>query len=256
MGGGFFPIELVRGFWAPFRGIAFIRANRPLWKLVWIPILINIALFAALGALFVVFFPDLVGLILPESESWYVVIFRWVLWVVGFLLYLLLFLVTFTAVGTAISSPFNELLSERVERMVRGDLPESTGGLWMQTKRTMRSLIESLKHLGVYVLGSGAIALVALIPVVGGVISTVLGTFWTLLFLAMEFGDYYLSRHWIRFVVRWKLLWAHRWSSLGFGAGCALMLMIPVVNLLLMPGAVVGGTLLWLELEPPPAKTS
>jgi len=243
--------KLSRGFFAPFRGLVFLKRERTLWKYVVIPLVINVLVFVGLGILFFFLFPELVGLILPEGDAWYWTIVRAVLWVIGSFLVAVLFLVSFTAVGTAIASPFNEALSEQVERMVGGWKSEDGEGLWGQAKRSARSAIESMKHVAVYLGGSLIIGLTGLIPAAGTLISMVLGTLWTFLFLAMEFGDYYLERHWLAFRTRWRMVLAERWSSLGFGAGCAALFMIPFLNLLLMPGAVVGGTLLWMELKPP-----
>lgn len=250
----FFVLGLARGFWAPLRGLGYLLRNRPLWKYVWIPVLINLALFAGLGGLFVLLFPSMVGLILPGGDAWYWVVLRAILWVIGSALVLLLFLLIFTAVGTVIAGPFNDLLSERVEQMSRGRLPENLGGIWAQSKRSLRSAWESLKHVAVYLSGSIVLLVWNVVPGVGSAIYTILGTVWTLLFLALEFGDYYLARHVVRFRTRWAMVWAHRWASLGFGAGCGMLLMIPFLNLFLMPGAVAGGTLLWMELEPPEAR--
>ncbi|MGQ9859047.1 MAG: EI24 domain-containing protein [Thermodesulfobacteriota bacterium] len=250
----FFLLQLLAGLWAPLRGLGYLRKNRPLWRYVWIPAMINVLLFAALGTLFFFLFPHLVGLILPEGEAWYLTALRGILWAVGSLMVLLLFLLTFTTIGAVIAGPFNELLSERVEQIQGGTLPRETGSIWQQARRSARSAWESIKHLAVYLLGSLILLLWNLLPGIGSVIYTVVATLWTLLFLALEFGDYYLARHWVLFRTRWRKLWRHLWASLGFGAGCALLLMIPVLNLFLMPGAVAGGTLLWMKLEPPEDK--
>lgn len=245
-----FLVAFAKGFWAPIGGLAFLRKTPVLWRYVWIPALLNVVLFAVLGALFLVLFPHLVGLVLPQGDAWYLVILRAIMWVLGSVLVLLLFLVSFTSIGTAVAGPFNELLSERVEELKKGSHPRSEGGLWPQVRRSARSIVESLKYLAAYLLGSLLILLLGLLPAVGPPISTVLGAAWTFLFLALEFGDYYLARHWVRFKERWSIVWSHKWASMGFGAGCSLLLLIPLLNLLLMPGAVTGGTLLWLELKP------
>jgi len=242
--------KVSKGFFAPFRGLIFLKRNRVLWKYVLIPLAVNVMVFLGLGILFFFLFPELVGLILPEGDAWYWTILRAILWIIGTFLVMVLFLVSFTAVGTAIASPFNEALSEQVERMVGGWRSEDGLGLWDQARRSARSAIESIKHVAVYLGGSLLIGLTGLIPATGTLISMILGTLWTFLFLAMEFGDYYLARHWLAFRTRWRMVLAERWSSLGFGAGCAALFMIPFLNLLLMPGAVVGGTLLWMELKP------
>ncbi len=247
-----FLVALARGFWAPLGGLAFLKRTPPLWKYVWIPALLNLVLFLGLGILFVVLFPHMVALILPEGDTWYLSIVRAMVWVLGSVMVLLLFLVSFTAVGTVIADPFNDLLSERVEEIKMGAPLKTGGGIWPQMRRSARSALESLKFLAVYLLGSLLILLLGLLPAIGPAVSPILGAIWTFLFLALEFGDYYLARHWIRFKERWGIVWKYRWASIGFGMGCSVLLMIPFLNLFLMPGAVTGGTLLWLELNPPP----
>ncbi len=245
-----FLLAFARGFWAPMGGLAFLRRTPALWKYALIPAVLNVALFGGLGTLFVILFPHLIAQLLPQGDAWYLFLLRGIMWVVGSALMLLFFLVSFTAVGTIIASPFNELLSQRVEQLRGGTRQESSEGFWSQVSRTARSALESVKHVAVYLLGSLLILLVGLVPAVGAPVSAILGTIWTLLFLALEFGDYYLARHWVRFTDRWCIVWAHRWASIGFGLGCSLLLLIPFLNLLLMPGAVTGGTLLWLEIKP------
>lgn len=242
--------KATKGFWAPFEGLRFLAKKRVLWKYVVIPFLVNVGVLVGLGILFLVLFSDLVGIIIPEGDAWYWAILRAVLWIVGSFLAIVLFLVSFTAVGTAIASPFNDLLSEQVEKMFVGLRPDSRDNLWSQARRSARSILESMKHVAFYLAGSGIIALIGLTPAVGTFLSLAFGTLWTLLFLAIEFGDYYLARHWISFRTRWQMVLSEKWACLGFGAGCAVLFMIPLMNLLLMPGAVVGGTLLWLELRP------
>ena len=54
------------------------------------------------------------------------------------------------------------------------------------------------------------------------------------------------------------LLWLrrHRWASLSFGGVTYLATMVPVFNLIAMPAAVAGGTLLWVDGNPQAADNS
>jgi CysZ protein len=251
MAGSFFVMSFLKGFWAPLNGLGFLWRNRALWKFVWIPMLINVVVFVGLGTVFVAFFSSLIHLLLPQGDAWYWAVLSVLLWVVGSLLLVIFFLFAFTVVGNMIGGPFNDVLSERVERMVRGDLEASAASFGQQVRYVGRSAVESLKLLLFYLVGWVVLLLWNLIPGLGTVIYAVTTGAWTFLFLALEFGDYYLARHWIRFRARWSRIWTHRWASLGFGAGSALLLVIPLLNLLLIPAAVTGATLLWLRLTPP-----
>jgi CysZ protein len=188
---------------------------------------------------------------LPSGDAWYWTILRTLLWAVGSALLAILFLLTFTVVGNVIAGPFNDLLSEKVEELVRGVQSRPSPGLREQIGAVGRTALEEVKRLAFYLLGSVVLLLWNLIPGMGQMLYAVSSGIWTLLFLALEFGDYYLLRHWIRFRSRWSHIWSQRWASLGFGAGAALLLMVPLLNLLLIPGAVAGGTLLWIRLAPP-----
>ncbi|MOA66565.1 putative sulfate transport protein CysZ [compost metagenome] len=42
---------------------------------------------------------------------------------------------------------------------------------------------------------------------------------------------------------------AKRWQSLGFGAATYAALLVPGLNILLMPAAVAGATLFWVREE-------
>ncbi len=242
-------VSFLQGFRAPFEGISFLWGNRGLWKYVWIPFFINVLLFFGLGLLFVALFPDLIQLLLPPGDAWYLTLMRALLWAVGSIVLGILFLLVFTVVGNLIAGPFNDALSERVEGLMGGHAPPSRG-LAHQFGELGRTALEEVKRIVFFLCGSLVLLLWNLIPGVGQIVYAVTTSVWTLLFLALEFGDYYLMRHWIRFRARWSQIWSHRWASLGFGAGASVLLMIPLVNLLLIPCAVTGGTLLWLRLAP------
>jgi CysZ protein len=67
-------------------------------------------------------------------------------------------------------------------------------------------------------------------------------------FLTLEFTDLTLARHGYRLRQRLQLLRHHPGLTAGFGLGTSLLLWIPVVNVLCVPIAVVGGTALALSL--------
>jgi CysZ protein len=246
--------SFLSGFRAPFRGILFLGRHRTLWKYVWIPFLINVLLFAGLGVLFVIFYPKLIQTFMPYGDAWYWVFLRGLLWLVGSVLLLLFFLFAFVVVGNLIAGPFNDLLSEQVERTLLGDLTGDSPGFRDQLVQTGRTVMEEMKRLLFYISGCLVLLLLNLLPALGTLIYAGASGVWTLLFLALEFGDFYLCRHWIGFRQRWGKIWTHRWSSLGFGGGAAVLLFVPLLNLLLIPGAVTGATLLWVRLEPPAAR--
>ncbi|MES9975782.1 MAG: EI24 domain-containing protein, partial [Candidatus Thiodiazotropha sp.] len=66
-------------------------------------------------------------------------------------------------------------------------------------------------------------------------------------FLAVEYGDYPMANHNLAFKQQHMRLKQARYSSLTFGAGLTLMMMVPILNFIAMPTAVAGATLFWHE---------
>jgi len=69
--------------------------------------------------------------------------------------------------------------------------------------------------------------------------------------LAMPYPDYPLSSHGVEFRAQRSLLKHQRNRLFGFGAATALCTLIPVVNFIIMPAAMAGATLLWMEAPLP-----
>jgi CysZ protein len=67
--------------------------------------------------------------------------------------------------------------------------------------------------------------------------------------LAHEFVGLALSRQLVGYRRRWRIVWANKWTTLGFGVACMGLLFVPGLNLVLLPLAAVGGTLLYCDLK-------
>src|SRR5687768_5496763 len=87
------------------------------------------------------------------------------------------------------------------------------------------------------------------LPGIGQVLSTVFGWYLTSLFLAFDYLDWPMARRGWGFRDRYRRLAQNRAVALGFGTACWVLLFVPVLNVLLVPGAVVGGTNLPLDLD-------
>jgi CysZ protein len=71
----------------------------------------------------------------------------------------------------------------------------------------------------------------------------------TALFFAFDGFNEPLHRRGAGFAEKWRFVGAHLAESLGFGLAVALCMMVPLISVVVAPVAVVGGTLLYLELE-------
>jgi len=61
--------------------------------------------------------------------------------------------------------------------------------------------------------------------------------------------DYPMDNHRVPFREMRKILRTHSVKSLGFGGSVMLFMLIPGVNLVVMPASVVAATVLWHELN-------
>jgi CysZ protein len=63
-------------------------------------------------------------------------------------------------------------------------------------------------------------------------------------FLAIELLAIPLQRRGLDLRERLRWVWRHRHVTVGFGVASFLLFLVPLMNVLVMPAAVVGGTLL------------
>lgn len=148
-----------------------------------------------------------------------------------------------------IAAPFNDLLSEEVERLATGreGPPFSLQILLRDSVRTVG--LEALK-LGIYAVVMIPLFILAnVVPGVGHVLYTIFGFLFTALYFAVDYIDWPASRRNRSTTYRFGMLTSHFLPMFGFGTGVWLFLFIPLVNLLFMPAAVAGGTLMFLDLE-------
>lgn len=100
-----------------------------------------------------------------------------------------------------------------------------------------------------------AVALLSFIPLVN-VLAPVAGVLMTAWLMAIQFADLPGENRDMPFERTLDQLRTHRAAALGFGAGIALLLSIPLVNFLVIPVAIAGGTLLWHRMQGSPASAA
>lgn len=171
----------------------------------------------------------------------------WVLFAVGVVL---IASYVFTLLANLIAGPFNDLLSERVEAHLRGTRPESGHGFWRSLQTgfvfELRQLWFLLKR--TLLLGLASVALIwipglnALIPL--------LWMYFGAYMLAFEYLDIPMSSHGLSFEEKRRWLRRHHVAGMSFGGCITLANLVPGMNLLIMPAAVAGATVLWVSRNP------
>ncbi|MGF1466989.1 MAG: EI24 domain-containing protein [Sandaracinaceae bacterium] len=240
---------LGRGAVAPFEGLRFVTFDHPELVRIWIwPILLTgLVVCLVYGAAFA-FYDDLTEALWPSPAGG---VWAWVHGAVEILVLLLLWAVGIVVVillSNLLGAPFHDRLSERVEAL-RGGRPAPTTTLGLVLGEAVRSVAYELIKVLLYLAVMVPVLLVGLVPGVGTTVSVVVGFLFTTLYLAMDFVDWPVARRQEGNVFRFRLLTRYPASMFGFGCSVWLLLSIPVLQMLFVPGAVAGGTLLYLDLE-------
>lgn len=242
------------GFGYPLRALGVMRRHR-LWKLAMAAVGINVLLLAALLTLSVWYVLPILQQIdgslaaSGASELWQSVatILRWLFWAFAIVVVLGLNGVALMLVGQAVASPFLDMLSERVETLVLGVEPEAFS-VRRAIEGVLLAVADLLWGLFYYVVVQLLILILGLVPVLGTVPATALSFGFSALLLAQEFSGLPLARKLVSYRSRWLVVWENKWLAVGFGASAMAMLLVPLVNLVLLPVAAVAGTLLYCDL--------
>lgn len=236
------------GFLAGLRllghGIAMYGRDPKLVALGLVPALISGALYLGAFVTLILFLGDLAGLATWFADDWSSgarTTARVIAGVVILGLSALLGVLSFTAVTLLIGDPFYETISERIEERL-GGVPDAVDMPWWRS--WWRSLVDSGRLLLVS-LGIGVpLFFAGFIPLLGQTVVPALGATVGGWLLAVELVGAPFARRGLRLRDRRAALRAHRPMALGFGVGVFLCFLVPLGAVLVMPGAVAGGTLL------------
>lgn len=241
------------GFFLPFRSARFLVRHTELIPFVIMPALINIVLFGLAAFFFVGNIGDVVDWLwtkpIIDGFLSYVLLGLWyVVYVLAILVALLLSYAVVLVTGGLVASPFNDILSERTERILTGvdEFPEPQESLLAQIAR---SALSSGSIALAYAFIMVPILLLNLIPGIGNAAATILGGIVSAFFLALEYTDPVLERYRFRVRDKFGMIRARLPLTGSFGLGTSLMLWIPLLNFLCMPIAVIGGTSLGIALK-------
>ncbi len=242
MRGGF-----VYGFLAPVRALGFLRRHKRLVRYIVVPFTINVAVFSGTAWLGLRFFDKVISHYLPAGEAWYWVMLSWLVWLLAVLVVVLFVFFAFTVVGNCIASPFNDLLSERTEELVRGRTDEAPFSLPLFARQAVRAMLEEAKKMTVFVAGMLALFLLHLLPGIGLFLYPPLSFAWTVFFITVEYTGYVFSRKGLTFADQRRFITANMATMFGFGSGVLCLLAVPLLQFFCIPLAVIGATLLWCE---------
>lgn len=227
-----------------FEGVKMLARPR-IRRFVAIPLIINIILFAFMWYLGIHYFGDVTAWVFARVPTWLHWL-TWILWILFFISTLIVMTYTFTIIANLISAPFNGLLSEEVEKMITGADKITEGGWSIIYKDMPRAIKRQLQFILYYIPGAIIGLVLFFIPVVQ-VIAGVLWFFFNAWMMTMQYMDYPMDNHRVSFRDMRNLLGQKRMHSLSFGSVVMAATMIPIVNFIVMPAAVIGATLFWID---------
>ncbi len=211
---------------------------------VLIPLILNILLFSGAIWLLINQFEGWVGYWLSFLPEW-LSFLEFVLWPLFALMVLLVVYYSFTLVANLIAAPFNGFLSEKVEKRLRGDVITDEG--WQALLALIpRSIGRELSKLAYYLPRFVLLLVITFIPVLN-VIAPFLWFLFGAWMMAIQYCDYPMDNNKVSFTQMKLLLKAKRLTSVGFGGLVQVGMMIPVINLVVMPAAVIGATYYWVD---------
>ena len=176
------------------------------------------------------------------SPQWIISTLKFLVW----LSFAFLFGLTFTTLTLFFASPFNGLLAEKTEQLLnkREDVTkESYLIILTSIPRSINRELSKLMHHFKLVLAVIFISFIPLLNSLAPILWLLIGAW----IMYIHFLDYPMDNHGydIRYVRQFGR--ANLIMSLGFGGMVSILATIPVINILLIPSAVIGATILWCE---------
>ena len=209
---------------------------------VLLPLLINVLVFG--GLVYWTF--QQFGLWMEDLSGWipgWLSFLEYLLWPLLSIAVLGVVFFTFTIIGNFIAAPFNGLLAEKVQqRNGADDLPDYQLKDWLTL--LPGSICRELRKMKYYLPRALLLLILSIIPVIN-LVSPVLWFIFNGWMMSIQYCDYAADNRGVSFNDMLEKLRTSRTSAWGFGATVSLVMLIPFINLVIMPAAVAGSALLW-----------
>lgn len=235
---------ILTGFFIFFEGIKLWLSERSLRRISLIPFFIDgIGLIAGVYLTFQLI-PLVIEKILVRPEvGFQLLLYQLLVLVVSISLFFVVLFILFIF-ANLLALPFNDLLAERTLRL-RLSFPAGPRNIKEWLLRNARNLKTTAIKTGILLVAGVVLALASLIPV-AGVFAAFVGIF----LLATDRLDYTFDHYHLSFRERLLFIRTHHLEMLGFTLALAGCMAVPVINILVYPGSVVGGALMVAKLGP------
>lgn len=234
--------QLFKGASYLFKGFGLIH-QKGIRRFAYIPMAINTILFSFAIWLGVSKFDQWINSFIPTwLPEW---LLGWIIWPLFAGLLILLIFFSFSIIANLLAAPFNGVLAEAVETKLLGKTPPSLSFKEI-LKDAPKLLWNEIRKLIYVLFWMIPLFIFSTIPVLN-IIAPVLWIAFSSWMLALDYHDYPMGNHQLKFPQQRALLRQKRSLALGFGLATLVATMIPLVNFLVIPAAVAGATALYLE---------
>lgn len=165
---------------------------------------------------------------------------------IGFLAAIVIFALSvygFSIIANIISSPFNAILSQKVEEKLTGFIINSEVNLFIVLARSLTREISKLAYFLPRLLGLIVLSLIPGLNALAPVAWILFGAW----MMTVQYADYAADNNEIKFSDLRHRLENNVIQSLLFGIIVYFVIAIPLLNLFVIPVAVAGGTVFWVE---------
>ncbi len=241
------PLRFIGGARFPVKAVFFIIGHPSVWLWCLAPLLINIIV-AVVVWRYSGDWTSQIQDVYANATQWWARLIHWGAAGLAFILRLMITAFALIVVGNISAVPFNDALSERVDRIVTGYRNDAPFQLGPEIRRQLLILLQEIKRMLIYFT---LMAILFVLSFSGALAPFAIPTQWflTMSYLSIDHLSYPLER---RGAVLLKnkvaFLRTNAAPCLGFGGVMLLIALIPLVNFVFLPLGVVGGTLLFADI--------
>lgn len=222
-------------------GFRIVRSTRALRLLSLAPAAVNLAVLALLVYGVIEGRPFVAEWIAPGASGLSGVL----VWLGALVAVLVAAFLLYPVLVSVLAAPFNDALSAAVEREIRRRTVSEPFGIARAAADLARPIGQALR-IALFRLAATVFLLpLGLVPVAGPIVLFLVSAAFT----AFDHVDLPASRVRMSYAEKRELLARHRAASLGFGVVAQALLLVPIVNVFLLPAAVAGGTLLYFRMR-------
>jgi CysZ protein len=250
-----FPVQLIKGFLAPYNALEIINAHKKLWLYFIIPFIINLILLSAIFYILYFYIYPFVLTLIPAGDAWYLSVLRWIIGPLLALSFVIIFVFLYSITGNIITAPVNDPLSAKVEELLGGRKFSEKFFFSTVIKDIIRILKNTIKLLFLLLIFNILIMLLNIIPLFGNALYSILSFLSALFFFGFSFFDFPLERRKLIFKHKFQIIWKFKYYCIGLGLSFFILSFIPVLGFLGLNLAAVGATDIFIKYIKPKLNT-